>query len=128
MTRRRLTSFRIAACALMGIMADISYAEMGVSKGVIGGFAGNFTGPGTPVVLTERSTGRAERQLTFSQPPHDIIPLDDVLAEFKPDERGSLVGVRLMQHRSLDVYRLRILKETGGVVDLYVNARTGAPL
>jgi len=56
------------------------------------------------------------------------MPLDDVLADIKPHECGSLVGVRLMQHRSLDVYRLRILNDTGGVIDLYVNARTGLPL
>jgi hypothetical protein len=71
---------------------------------------------------------RAPDQLTISQPPHDIMPLDDVLADVKPHECGSLVGVRLIRHRSLDVYRLRILKDTGGVIDLYVNARTGVPL
>lgn len=38
------------------------------------------------------------------------------------------MGVRLMQLRSIKIYRLRILKDSGGVVDLYVNARTGIPL
>mgnify|MGYP001813738012 CR=1 FL=1 len=125
MTLRRKTLIRISACALAAIATDLSSAKYGFASekpGIAGA-----VGPDRCSSFAVDGL-HARHQLTISQPPHDIMPLDDVLADIKPHECGSLVGVRLMQLRSLEVYRLRILKDTGGVIDLYVNARTGVPL
>ena len=127
MPLRRRTFLNLSACALIAIGAEGSSAQSG--------FIGEKSLPPSSSGPDRCGGGayaagddRAMDQLTISQPPHDIMPLDDVLADVKPHECGSLVGVRLIRHRSLDVYRLRILKDTGGVIDLYVNARTGVPL
>jgi hypothetical protein len=112
---------------MVAILAGMSSAKSGTGQK-------NSTYPAADTAHDCGNFGRVANggltgsQITISQPPHDIMPLDDVLADVKPHECGSLVGVRLMQHRSLEVYRLRILKDTGGVIDLYVNARTGVPL
>ena len=127
MPLRRRTFLNLSACALVAIVAEGSPAQNGfVGEKLRAPVASgpNRCGGGGHAVVEDRTPD----QLTISQPPHDIMPLADVLADVKPHECGSLVGVRLIRHRSLDVYRLRILKDTGGVIDLYVNARTGVPL
>lgn len=126
MFQRRRIAFHLAICALIAVGPGISSAEMGKIP--------VSTGPETrctvdnPTGLIAAIRPISRDQITISQLRREIVPLNDVLAELKPQRCGSLVGVRLMQLRSVKIYRLRILKDTGGVVDLYVNARTGIPL
>ncbi len=69
---------------------------------------------------------RQGRRLTNSQPPDGIIPLENILADIRPQQHGTLIGVRLVPLRGAQAYRLRVLKDSGGVVDIYVHAKTGA--
>lgn len=126
MTRRRLKASHIAVCALISVAPGISSAETGTIPASAGPEARCAVHNPTSLVAAIRPV--SGDQLTISQLRREIVPLQDVLAELKPQRCGSLVGVRLMQLKSVKIYRLRILKDTGGVVDLYVNARTGFPL
>lgn len=132
MTLRRPAHIHLAVMILAAIPASISAADIRENGRNPAGPAAACTSvlqDGTNLMNPSvfRPVTNWDR-LTISQPHHEIIPLDVVLADLKPDECGALVGVRLMQHRNLQVYRLRILKDTGGVIDLYVDARTGIPL
>ncbi len=126
MTQRRLKAFHIAVCALISLAPGISAAEMG--KSPVSDRPEMRCAIHNPTSMVAAIRPVSGDQITISQLRREIVPLQDVLAELKPQRCGSLVGVRLMQLRSVKIYRLRILKDTGGVVDLYVNARTGTPL
>jgi hypothetical protein len=126
MVQRRRITLRIAIFALIAAGPGISPAQMGENPAITddSSHCATHNPAGAIAGIRPVSGGR----LTISQLRHEIIPLDDVLAELKPQQCGALVGVRLMQLRGIKIYRLRILMDSGGVVDLYVNARTGIPL
>ena len=126
MVQRRRNPLFFAILALIAGAPGISLAEMDENPAIAGG-SYRCAAPNSAGAIAGIRPVSGD-QLTISQLRHEIIPLDDVLAELKPQQCGELVGVRLMQLRSLEIYRLRILKDSGGVVDLYVNARTGIPL
>ena len=126
MIQRHGHPLQIVICALIAATPGISVAEMSEKPAMAGDFSRCAVHDPTGAIAGIRPV--SGDRLTISQLRHEIIPLDDVLAELKPQQCGALVGVRLMQLRSVKVYRLRILKDSGGVVDLYVNARTGIPL
>ena len=130
MFQRRRNAIHIAVCALISLVPGVSAADSVANSGnnpVSAGLEMRCTAH-NPASLIAAIRPVSGDQITISQLRREIVPLNDVLAELKPQRCGSLVGVRLMQLRSVKVYRLRILKDTGGVVDLYVNARTGTPL
>lgn len=126
MDQRRRNTLLMAICALIAAAPAVSLAETG-EKSVISDDSSRCAAHNPAGAIAGIRPVSGDR-LTISQLRHEIIPLDDVLAELKPQQCGALVGVRLMQLRSIKIYRLRILKDSGGVVDLYVNARTGIPL
>lgn len=126
MDQRRRNTLLMAICALIAAAPAVSLAETGEKSAITDDSSRCAVhNPAGAIAGIRPVSGD---RLTISQLRHEIIPLDDVLAELKPQQCGALVGVRLMQLRSIKIYRLRILKDSGGVVDLYVNARTGIPL
>ena len=53
------------------------------------------------------------------------LPLRDILVRVLPRYRGQLLNAELVEERGVLVYKLRILDESGNIVNVTSEARTG---
>ena len=58
----------------------------------------------------------------------EILPLDKLLAGLLASHPGELIGVELERRNDRWIYELRLIDGSGRLIDLDVDARTGAVL